>query len=1025
MTKLIQPSMAGGEISPPVGARVDLSKRAVSVELAENFYASFTGGMHSRPGQKFVAQTKVVAASLALPRIIEFEFNDTQTFVIEMGHQYLRFHSLGAQILDSSKIQVISGATAANPVVITATAHPFFDGDEVYIDGVAGMTELNGRSFKITSVLANSFALVTLGGDLVDGTGYTAYTSGGTATPPYEITSPWVAADLLKVGYGQSGDVMTLVHPDYAAQELVRINNDLWTLTALNLTPVQAEPTNIDHTESTTVTLKTITNITQANPAVISAASHSLNVGDEVHIFDVAGMVEIDNFAYVVSATPTAGTFEVTYEDGTVVDSTGFTAYTSGGTAELLVRPRYYAVTAVSAATGEESLRGLDGHTVTNVTAITKANPAVVTVDEGHDFEDLDHMVLIGIVGMTELNGVHLRARFVSATTFSLETLEGEAIDSTNFTAWSSGGTAHSLFTRSYSSAETDWDNKITWTAAAGASNYNIYATDTFGVFGFIGTTSGVSFVDNNLGPDYSVTPPLFRNPFLDLEGVGDKDPAATGFFQQRRIFANSNTFPNRFWMSQLGHFDNFTSSRPAVTSDAITASIAARRINEIKHIVPLTDLLFLTSGGEYRVTGGEDGVLTPATISVSPQSYYGSTDVRPIVAGDVGLFISPGEFVRDLGFQNDSNKFIGKDVTLLARHLFGGFTIRDWDFAPSPSALGFVVMEDGAGRFLTYQPDQDVYAWGRASTKGKYKSTCVVREGQYDVIYVVVERTINGSTVSFIERLDERQFDVLSDAFCVDAGLTLDAPITITGATAANPVVVTTEVAHGLSNGDFVDLSDIKEVSTATNEGEILSVDYNGTGFEVTNVTATTFELQNAAVDYDGSGFAAYSSGGKARQAVTTVSGLWHLEGETVVAAANGYTEKGLVVTGGAVTLANKASRIHIGIDYFCRLITLPLSTYGDGKETSQGKVKNISRLTVQVERSMGMWHGPTLDAMREATFGLPALYGQPLEMVTEDVDVTMKGDWAKRKQVVIEQRDPLPLTVLTLIPDGKIGGN
>jgi len=44
---------------------------------------------------------------------------------------------------------------------------------------------------------------------------------------------------------------------------------------------------------------------------------------------------------------------------------------------------------------------------------------------------------------------------------------------------------------------------------------------------------------------------------------------------------------------------------------------------------------------------------------------------------------------------------------------------------------------------------------------------------------------------------------------------------------------------------------------------------------------------------------------------------------------------------------------------------------------------------------------------------------------MVTEDIDVTMKADWGKRKQVVIEQRDPLPLTVLTLIPDTTLGGN
>ena len=61
----------------------------------------------------------------------------------------------------------------------------------------------------------------------------------------------------------------------------------------------------------------------------------------------------------------------------------------------------------------------------------------------------------------------------------------------------------------------------------------------------------------------------------------------------------------------------------------------------------------------------------------------------------------------------------------------------------------------------------------------------------------------------------------------------------------------------------------------------------------------------------------------------------------------------------------------------------------------------------------------------MREAKFGLPGLYGQPLDMVTDDIDVTMRADWGKKKQVVIEQRDPLPLTVLALVPDAIVGGN
>lgn len=743
MVKVIQPSMGGGEVSAPVGARVDLGKRAVAVELAENFTATFTGSMESRAGQRFTAQCKAGAGPY---RIIEFEFNTSQTFVLELGDLYMRFHSLGAQILSSANTVNITGATAANPVVITSASHGYVNGGEVYIAGVAGMTELNGRNFLIANVTTNTFELTNLNGVNIDGTGYTAYTSGGTATPPYEIATPWAATDIFAINYAQSGDVMTLVHPDYTPRELIRVANDNWSLSTLTLT----------------------------------------------------------------------------------------------------------------------------------------------------------------------------------------------------------------------------------------------------------------------------------SNPFA---GGTDAQPATVGFYQQRRIFANSNDTPNRFWMSKLGNFDDFSAAAPPVADDAIIQSISARRINQIEHIVPLSDLVFLTSGGEYRVQAGEGLVITPTTLSISPQSYYGSTAMRPIVAGDVALYVSAGEFVRDLGFQINKNKFVGRDISVLARHLFDQRTIVDWDYAPAPNAQGFLVMSDGDGLFLTYQPDQDIYAWTRSTTKGHYKSTCVVREGNSDVIYVIIERIINGVTVNYIERKDERQFATLSDAFHVDAGLTLDVPIAITGITAADPAVVTAN-AHGLTNGDTVDISDVLEASTTDNRGSQHSTNYNGVGFVVANATTNTFSLQIAGGDYDGSAFAAYFSGGSARKAVTTISGLWHLEGETLVAAANGYVERGLVVTDGAITLQTPASRVHIGISYFSRLRTLPLSSYSDGT-TIQGRTKKISRLTVQVDRTLGMWFGPDVDSMREARFGLPALYGQPLEMVSDDIDVTMSPNWGKRGQVVIEQRDPLPLTVLTLVPDAITGGN
>lgn len=925
MSKQVQPSFAGGEISPAIAARVDLAKRSVAVELAENFVTKFTGGMDSRSGQRFVARAK----STGNVRLLPFEFNTEQTFILEVGGEYIRFHAFGGQIIESGVS--ITGASGSE---ITAVGHGYSTGDEVFLSALGGVTNLNGRNVKVTVTGADTFTITDLNDDAITITG--TYTSGGLSYRVYELSTPYLEADIFDLEYAQSGDVLTIVHPGYAPRELVRITNNNWTLTEISFEPSQAAPSGLAVTENT------------------------------------------------------------------------------AGSGEVLK----YKVTANNTQTFEESLAALSASTL-SITAVTKADPALVTTSAAHGLAYGDEVYISGVGGMTELND----RRFLvlsapSTTTFRLMSTGRAPIDSTGYTTYTSGGTVRKAFV-SVDTVDTDWNNTLTWSAASGAESYNVYRENQ-GLYAFIGRTDRISFIDNFIDPDQAATAPSAADPFE--EGAGSW-PGTTGFYQQRQIYANSDNAPNRFWMTQTGVFYNFATSRPLRDDDAIIATIASRRINAIRHILPLSDLILMTSGAEYRIKGAGDAAFTPSTINIKPQSYYGSTFLRPVVAGNVALFVSPGQLVREIAYEFATDQFTGRDLSVLARHLVDNNEIIDWTFSQAPYSIVWAVRDDGMGLILTYQPEQEIFAWTRAVTNGAYRSVASVREGDVDAIYVLVERSINGNLVQFIERVDDRKFSDLADAFCVDAGLTLDLPITITGVSATNPVVVTAP-SHGLSNGDTVDISGVYELDLTQTTLERLSTDYNGTGFTIANVTTNTFELQNAGSDYDGSGFAVFSSGGVVRKAVTTISGLWHLEGATVVAAANGYAQTGLTVTNGSVTLNEPASRVHVGLPYTCRIITLPMSSYGSGNVVDK-RTMNISRLTVQVERTMGMWTGPSVDQMREAKFGLPALYGQPLPMVTEDINVTLKGDWDKKKQVVIEQRSPLPMTILAVVPDVAVGGN
>jgi hypothetical protein len=844
MVKVIQPNLAGGEVSDAIAARVDIDKYKTSVYKCENFFPQVHGGLTNRPGLQFIAEAKGTGTT----RLIPFEFNTTQTYVLEFGDQYMRVFKDAGQVLDTSVSLTITGATAADPVVITTSAsHGLSDGESVYITGVAGMTQLNGRTFNITSLTATTFSIQNSAGADVDGSAYTAYTSGGTADKVFELATPYVAADIFDLEYVQSADVMTITHPNYAPRDLTRTDHDAWTLSTITFAPSQAAPTN-------------------------------------------------------VSVTATGG-------------STTFT----------------YAVTAVNEETLEESL------------------PATGS---------------------------------------------------------------------SSTSKAAGWDNTVTWVAAAGAGTYNIYREEN-GIYGFVGRAEGTSFNDDNIDPDGTDTPPKSRNPF---NAAGDY-PSTVGYHQQRRIFANTDNDTQKFFMSQTGNISNMSFSSPQKDDDAITVTIASRQVNEIRHFVSLSDLVILTSGGEWLVEG-IDGVITPGGIQVKPQSYYGSTNLTPIVAGDIVIYMQPGQTVRDLGYKYESDSYSGNDLSVLARHLFDYNSVSDWSFAQAPHNLIWCVRDDGICLSLTYSREQNVFGWSRHTTQGDFKSVASIREGDDDFSYFIVERTVNGSTMKYVERMQTRDFTDIQDSFFVDSGLTLDNPVDISGYTNANPVVITTATAHGLTNGDTVDISGIKVSDSSTTRGWAYDTGLEGSGYTVANVTSTTFELQNNGSDVDGTSFSVYHSGGKVREAVTSISGLWHLEGQSVVALGNGYVERNLTVSNGGITLQNKASRVHVGLPYTSEMQTLRIDN-GNVLDTIQGRNKKISRLSIRFEQSLGGWYGPDLDHMREIKYGLPAQYGQTPSWITGDKDLTMSPSWNKDGQIVIQQRDPLPMTLLALIPDVIPGGD
>jgi len=327
--------------------------------------------------------------------------------------------------------------------------------------------------------------------------------------------------------------------------------------------------------------------------------------------------------------------------------------------------------------------------------------------------------------------------------------------------------------------ATSEWMT-ITWDEVVGATEYNIYRSVN-GIYGFIGTSADTSFKDTKIEPDLTATVPIQKDPFEN-----NNYPSCVNYFQQRKLFGCLKNDPQTLVMSQTGTDSNFNISRPLNASDAITIKLYEREVNEVRHLVGLNDLIVLTSGAEWKLTGS-DGTMSAANPpSCTPQSYYGCSNIQPCISGNMVLFVQGGgSVIRDLGYEYVSDSYNGDELTIFATHLFENKQIVDMAYSKEPYRILWCVMSDGSLNALTYNKKQEVAGWHRHETKGEFESVAVIREGFEDVAYFVVKRKIGNTTKRFIERMHTRLLNNVQDGFFVDCGLkgSFDEPIsTITG---------------------------------------------------------------------------------------------------------------------------------------------------------------------------------------------------------------------------------------------------
>lgn len=250
--------------------------------------------------------------------------------------------------------------------------------------------------------------------------------------------------------------------------------------------------------------------------------------------------------------------------------------------------------------------------------------------------------------------------------------------------------------------------------------------------------------------------------------------PNCSAFFQDRLTFGGNKKSPHTIWMSRSGDYANFGIEKASgnITDDsAISINLISRNLYKITHLIQSQDLVILTDGNEWIISGGE--TVTPANITPKIQTARGCNDCEPQSVGNRIVFVQKrGATIRDMGYAYDSDNYTGIDLTLLAKHLINKKEVIDCTYSQEPDSMLFFVRGDGVILCLTYIREQEVFAWSHIVTDGTFDSVLSVNFGNEDIVYAVVRRTINGEERRYIERFSLiSDSDNAQDYYMLDAG--------------------------------------------------------------------------------------------------------------------------------------------------------------------------------------------------------------------------------------------------------------
>lgn len=495
-------------------------------------------------------------------------------------------------------------------------------------------------------------------------------------------------------------------------------------------------------------------------------------------------------------------------------------------------------------------------------------------------------------------------------------------------------------------------------------------------------------------------------------------NPSVSQTFQQRQLYAATVNSPLDIWASKVGLLSNMDVSRNVTDSDAWNFTIDSHTVSPIRHMLDMQGgLLVFAHTNIWRLRGGntESEAVTATSALAEPQSFLGISELQPINLDTDILYVQAKDStVRLLSFNDFSKLYSGQDVSILSSHFFKADNkLIDWDYSAAPDRIVYAVREDGVLLSFTVVREQNVEGWTWNTTDGRFKCVTSVEENGLDRVYVVVEREVDGTTRKFLERIAPRDFDTVEDAWCVDSGLQLGstAPAgTLTAAAATGDgVEFTVSGATPFVSGDVG-----KIIRAGGGKAEIVT-------FNSSSSVDCDIKSEIVDINYEtGLPWPQVTGDWTMDAKVTTISGLWHLEGKTVSILGDGNVFVPQVVVDGSITLPTGVTRAIVGLPYACYAQTLP-PTASD--VVIEGRRKLIIGVAIRLADTRGLKTGQSLDKLFDIKERTTEQYGEPIRLKNSMQYEIAAAAWDLNGQTYLVQDQPLPATVLGIVTELDVG--